>query len=96
MSFRYTGIGALLNEDKFADAAKQLVELLVTIEVERAAEAKTPIEVQTNKAAAARKLNINYRTISRWVASLKDHGHDVILQAEAELKKRVKDQKAAA
>lgn len=96
MGFRYTAIGALMNEDKFDEAAEALVELLVSAEVERAEKAEQPIEAQTNKAAVARVLNVNYRTMSRWVASLRDKGHDVEKQARAKLAVIAKEQKRAA
>jgi len=95
MSFRYTEVGALMNEGDFAKAAERLVDLLVASEVDEAKEAARPIEVKTNKAEVARRLKVDYRTMSRWVSVLRDKGHDVIRQAEAKLEIRVKEQQAA-
>jgi hypothetical protein len=92
MGFRYTHIGKLMNEDKFAEAAEVLVNKLVQNEIATAAEENRPVAVKTNKAAVARDpdLGADYRTMSRWVSSLRDRGHDVIKQAEAKLEAHIK------
>lgn len=95
MSFRYTQFGALMNEDKFDDAAKLLVEQLVAVEVERAKAEGRPVEEQTNKAEVARRQGVTYRTMSRWVVKLKDNGHDVEKQAYNKLRELAKEQRAA-
>lgn len=95
MGFRYTAVGALMNEDKFDDAAKLLVERLVQVEVDRAKAAGEIVQAQTNKAAVARMpdIGVNYRTMSRWVATLKDRGFDVEKQAIVRLTGMAKQQK---
>lgn len=95
MSFNYTQIGALINQDKFGEAAKQLVEVYVEVQFDEAREAGSPVEVKTNGAAVARKIAVNYRTVTRWIAVLLDRGHDVKKQAIAEIERRLKEKKAA-
>ena len=94
MSFRYTRVGALLNEDKFQDAADYLVDKLVAQEVDAAKEEGRPVQVRTNKAAVIRdkELGADYRTFSRWIANLRERGLDVIKIAETRLEKIVKEQ----
>lgn len=96
MSFRYTRIGELMNEDKFADAAQALVKELADEQFAAAERTKKPVEVGTNSSAVARKLKVNYRTVTRWIAVLLDRGHDVKTQAKTEVERRLKDQKRAA
>lgn len=94
MSFRYTHVGALLNEDKFQEAADYLVDKLVKQEVDAAKEDGRPVQVRTNKAAVIRdqELGADYRTFSRWIAALRERGFDVIKIAETKLEKLVKEQ----
>jgi hypothetical protein len=95
MGFRYTEVGALMNEGKLGDAAEKLVAMLVEGEVEAAKAEKRAVEVKTNKAEVSRKLDVDYRTVSRWVSLLRSKGHDVIRQAETKLEAIVKEQRAA-
>lgn len=96
MSFRYTQIGALMNEDNFAEAAKLLVKELADEQFATAERTSKPVEVGTNSSAVARKLKVNYRTVTRWIAVLLDRGHDVKTQARAEVERRLKERKKAA
>lgn len=95
MGFRYTAIGALMNDGKYGDASERLVALLVEVELEAAKKDGRAVEVKTNKAEVARRIDVNYRTMSRWVSTLQGKGHDVIRQAETKLKAHVRDQRAA-
>ena len=87
MSFQYTEIGGLINKDKYDEASSKIVDLLVQHEVTAAAEGKRAIEARANKAAVARALGVDYRTVTRWVGLLRDKGLDVVKQAEAKLQK---------
>lgn len=96
MSFRYTRIGELMNEDNFAEAAALLVKELADEQFAAAERTSKPVEVGTNSSAVARKLKVNYRTVTRWIAVLLDRGHDVKTQAKAEVERRLKEKKKAA
>lgn len=96
MGFRYTELGALMNTDQFDAAASKLVDLLVDFEVKQSKAQERAIVPQTNKSAASRTLGVNYRTVSRWVSTLRDKGHDVEKQALAKLEAMAKEQQRAA
>jgi len=91
MGFRYTKLGHLMNEDKFAEAAEIFVQKLVEIEINAAATENRPVVVKTNKAAFSRDdvFGANYRTISRWTTMLLDHGFDVIGEAKKKLEEHI-------
>ena len=91
MGFRYTKLGHLMNEDKFAEAAEIFVQKLVEIEINAAATENRQVVVKTNKAAFSRDdvFGANYRTISRWTTTLLDHGFDVITMAKTKLEEHI-------
>jgi hypothetical protein len=91
MGFRYTELGRMMNEDRFADAAKIFVEKLVEYEINTAATEKRAVKAQTNKAAFSRDavFGANYRTVSRWATTLRDHGFDVITTAKKKLEEHI-------
>ena len=91
MGFRYTELGRMMNEDRFADAAAIFVQKLVEIEIKAATTENRPVVVKTNKAAFSRDdvFGANYRTISRWTTTLLDHGFDVIGDAKKKLEAHI-------
>lgn len=91
MGFRYTKLGHLMNEDKFAEAAEIFVDRLVEYEIKTAAAEKRAVVVKTNKAAFSRDnvFGANYRTVSRWTTTLLDHGFDVIGDAKKKLEAHI-------
>ena len=91
MGFRYTELGRMMNEDRFADAAKIFVDKLVEYEINTAATEKRPVVAKTNKAAFSRDavFGANYRTVSRWATTLRDHGFDVIGDAKKKLEEHI-------
>ena len=91
MGFRYTELGRMMNEDRFADAAKIFVDKLVEYEINTAATEKRPGGATTHKAAFARQAGFggDYCPVSRWATTLRDHGFDVIGDAKKKLEAHI-------